>query len=322
MRTRLTRAAPGRRARQAVAGVVASAAAVLVLAGCVTVPPANSDARPSQSAEPPPPATRLALISDFGTCDAGEQWTADQVDSWGVDAIVTTGDNTQNEEGCIPYVESVWGYFDQGRDGQGAPPLWPTLGNHDYSDEGAGLDAYRAAFPYLSTAADAQQRWYTQDVGYVTLIVLDSETSPTELEIQRTWLKETLSDQRAARPEAWNVVLFHRPAYTTGEHDDNREMRPTAGWDYAGWGADIVIAGHQHIYEDVVVDGLHYLTAGLGGTANYRACPVELREGSRLCLDGTGASVIEASADQFVLQYYRPDAEGKPMLGDTIRLSR
>ncbi|POH70086.1 hypothetical protein C3B61_00230 [Cryobacterium zongtaii] len=323
VRTRKTRAVDGRSARRTVAGVVASAAAVLVLAGCVFVPPANSDPRPSESTEPsPPPPTRLALISDFGTCDAGEQWTADQVASWGVDAIVTAGDNTQNEVDCTPYAESVWGYFEQGEDGRGAPPLWPTLGNHDYSDVGAGLDAYRAAFPYLSTAADEQQRWYTQDVGDVTLIVLDSETTPEELEIQRGWLKETLADQRAERPDAWNVVLFHRPAYTSGVHEDNREMRPTAGWDYAGWGADIVIAGHQHIYEDVVVDGLHYLTAGIGGTANARVCPVELREGSRLCLEGTGASVIEATADEFVLQYYRPDAEGTATLGDTIRLSR
>ena len=320
---RMTRSIRDRRDRRLFAGVVACAAVVLALAGCVAPPPAISDPRPSENPQPSPPAaTRLALISDFGTCDAGEQWTADQAVSWGVDAIVTAGDNSQGVEGCIPYAESVWGYFDRGPDGQGVPPLWPTLGNHDYTDEGAGLDAYRAAFPYLDTAADAEQRWYTQDVGEVTLFVLDSETTPEELDTQRTWLQEELTDQRATRPDAWNVVLFHRPAYTSGVHEDNREMRPTAGWDYAGWGADIVIAGHQHIYEDVVVDGLHYLTAGLGGTANYRECPAELREGSRLCLDGTGASVIEATPDELVLQYFQPDAEGTATLGDTIRLNR
>jgi predicted phosphodiesterase len=314
---------PDRRAARMVAGAVASLAAVLLLAGCVLVPPGHSDPEPSDSAHPSPAlVTRLALISDFGACDAGEQWAADQVASWDVDAIVTAGDNTQDVAGCIPYSESVWGYFERGRDEAAAPPLWPTLGNHDYSDDGAGLDAYRAAFPYLSTAADAKQRWYTQDVGNVTLIVLDSETPPEDLQIQRTWLKETLTERRAVRPDAWNVVLFHRPAYTSGHHDDNREMRPTAGFDYAGWGADIVISGHQHIYEDVVVDGLHYLTAGLGATANHRPCPVELREGSRLCLEGTGVSVIEATADQFVLRYYQPGAEGEAMLADTIRLRR
>jgi predicted phosphodiesterase len=313
-----------RSSRRTAAGAIASMATMMLLTGCVLVPPASPAPAPASTSPDasPPTTTRLALISDFGTCDAGEQWTADQVTAWKVDAIVTAGDNTQNEPDCVPYAQSVWGYFERSPDGQGAPPLWPTLGNHDYSDAGAGLDAYRSAFPYLSTAADAEQRWYTQTVADVTLYVLDSETSPEELSTQRAWLKQALADQRAAHPAAWNVVLFHRPAYTSGEHEDNLEMRPTAGWDYADWGADIVISGHQHIYEDVVIDGLHYVTAGLGGTANFRACPAERDAGSRLCLDGTGASVIEATADEFVLQYYQPDAEGHPVVGDTLTLRR
>lgn len=320
----MTRAG-GCRDRRSIGGALAAALAVVVLAGCVAAPPATSNPHSparSESPAPPPEPTRLALISDFGTCDDGEQWTADQVASWDVDAIVTAGDNTQNEVDCVPYAESVWGYFERGPGGQGAPPLWPTLGNHDYSDAGAGLDAYRRAFPYLSTAADAEQRWYTESVGDVTLFVLDSETSPDDLGVQRTWLKEALSHQRDAHPGGWNVVLFHRPVYTSGLHEDNVDMRPTAGWDYAGWGADIVISGHQHIYEDVVVDGLHYVTAGLGGTANARVCPVERDAGSRLCLEGTGASVIDATADEFVLRYYQPDPEGQATEADVIRLSR
>lgn len=311
----------GCRDRRAIEAVFASALTVLALAGCVAVPPATSDpASPAPSEMPAP--TRLALISDFGTCDDGEQWTADAVASWSVDAIVTAGDNTQNEPDCVPYADSVWGYFERGPDGQGAPPLWPTLGNHDYSDAGAGLDAYRQAFPYLSSAADAQQRWYKQSVGDVTLFVLDSETSPEDLAVQRTWLKEALSHQRTDHPGGWNVVLFHRPVYTSGLHEDNVDMRPTAGWDYAGWGADIVISGHQHIYEDIVIDGLHYVTAGLGGTANARVCPLEPDAGSRVCLEGTGASLIEATSSEFAVTYYQPDPEGQATVADVIRLTR
>jgi predicted phosphodiesterase len=306
------------------------AAGLTVLTGCGSVGQGESTpsgrhapSTPTPSDSPSAPTmTRLALIADFGTCDDGQQWTADQVDSWRVDAIITAGDNTQNEEGCVPYSESVWGYFDQGALGKGDPPLWPTLGNHDYSDIGAGLDAYRKAFPYLSDAADRQQRWYSENLGHVNLYVLDSETSSEELEDQRAWLRQTLSDQRATHPSAWNIVIFHRPAFTSGEHEDNREMRPTAGWDYNGWGADIVLAGHQHIFEDVVVDGLHYVTAGLGGTANSRVCPPELREGSRICLEGTGASMIEVTPAQFVLTYHQQDADGQTTVTDEIRLTR
>ncbi len=137
--------------------------------------------------------------------------------------------------------------------------------------------------------------------------MLDNDAPDADLTAQQAWLRDGLAASRADDPATWNVVIFHKPAFTSASHEDEVAMRPDAGWDYRGWGADIVIAGHQHIYEDVVVDGLHYLTAGLGGTANYRECPAELREGSRLCLDGTGSSLIEAPPDQFELPYFRPN---------------
>lgn len=297
-------------------------ATLIAMTGCADFPPALPTPSPtptSQTAQPTP-RTRLALITDFGTCDEGEQWVADQVESWDVDAIITTGDNTQNE-GCVPWQDSVWKYYD-GADGTPNPPFWPTLGNHDYSDPGAGLDNYRAAFPYLPTDADPQQRWYTQVIGLTTIYSINTESTPEELEAQRVWLQKTLTEQRTAHPDNWNLVLFHRPAYTSGTHEPMRSMRPEAGWDYRGWGADIVLSGHQHLYEDIVVDGMHYVTTGLGGTANFRECPATLREGSRLCLEGTGGMRVEATPRTLSLEYFQQGSTGQPKITDTIQLKR
>jgi hypothetical protein len=41
-------------------------------------------------------------------------------------------------------------------------------------------------------------------------------------------------------------------------------------WPFKEWGADIVIAGHEHDYERIVVDGLTYLVNGLGGFSEIR----------------------------------------------------
>ena len=49
-----------------------------------------------------------------------------------------------------------------------------------------------------------------------------------------------------------------------GSTSPTTAFRPAAGWDYARWGADVVVAGHQHIYDLVVVDGPHYVTAEIG----------------------------------------------------------
>ncbi len=304
-----------------------------LLSGCAPAqsssPPrtisSSSMAAPTATAQDPVASSsqrsRLALITDFGTCDEGEQWVADQVKAWDVDAIVTAGDNTQNEP-CVPFTDTVWKYYAPGADGRGDPPFYPTLGNHDYSDQGAGLDAYRKAFPYLPADADPLQRWYTKTFGLTTIYSLNSESSPDELDAQRAWLKSTLAQQKAEHPDNWHIVLVHRPAYTSGTHEPNSAMRPDAGFDYKKWGADIVISGHQHIYEDIVVDGLHYVTAGLGGTANFRPCPAERREGSRLCLDGTGGMRIDATLRTLTLEYIQQGSTGKPKINDTIQLKR
>ena len=36
-------------------------------------------------------------------------------------------------------------------------------------------------------------------------------------------------------------------------------------WPYARWGADAVIAGHDHLYERLHRDGISYIVNGLGG---------------------------------------------------------
>lgn len=36
-------------------------------------------------------------------------------------------------------------------------------------------------------------------------------------------------------------------------------------WPYASWGADAVIAGHDHLYERLERDGIAYFVNGLGG---------------------------------------------------------
>jgi len=40
-------------------------------------------------------------------------------------------------------------------------------------------------------------------------------------------------------------------------------------WPFAAWGADAILAGHDHLYERLLVDGIPYFTDGAGGGALY-----------------------------------------------------
>ena len=40
-------------------------------------------------------------------------------------------------------------------------------------------------------------------------------------------------------------------------------------WPFATWGADAVLAGHDHTYERLTVDNIPYFVNGLGGRSLY-----------------------------------------------------
>ena len=46
------------------------------------------------------------------------------------------------------------------------------------------------------------------------------------------------------------------------------------------------------------------------------------REGSRLCLDGTGGMRIDATLRTLTLEYIQQGSTGKPKINDTIQLKR
>jgi len=244
------------------------------------------------------------------------------IDTWNVAAVATAGDNTYVEDDCAPFTESVGDYYGAYLHDPAGPRFFPALGNHDYENEGAGLAAYGDYFSYLSTDADPQRRWYEVSVGGISVFVLDNDASEADLAAQRIWLRESLQASRAQDPTTWNVVVFHKPAFTSGSHDAQTAMRPAAGWDYQGWGADIVIAGHQHVYEDVVVDGLHYVTAGIGTNGLDRGgCKQERTEGSRVCLVGEGAVRMVSTPTVLTVEYRQP-ADAADVVLDVIEITR
>jgi hypothetical protein len=151
--------------------------------------------------------------------------------------------------------------------------------------------------------------------------MLDSEVSPELLVQQRDWLRAEMSQASSSAPGDWNIVMFHRPPFTSGPHEPNLDMRPEAGWDYDAWGADLVVTGHQHVYEELEVDGLPYLVAGVGASGLVRPCPTELVTESAGCVEGYGAILVTATDGSLTLDYRKPDGAAGTSLR-TLQLSR
>ncbi len=240
------------------------------------------------------PPVRFAVIGDYGLAGPAEEQVAQLVISWKPDLILTTGDNNYPDGEAATIDENIGQYYQSyiypylGMYGPGADHnrFFPTLGNHDWNTS--------EAQPYLDYfTLPGNERYYEFTWGEVHFFAVSSDSREPDgvgrSSVQAAWLQERL----AAATLPWKVIYFHQPPYSSGYHGSVDWMR----WPFKEWGASLVLAGHDHTYERLEIDGLTYIVNGIGGGPIY---PFILPlEGSQARYnDAHGALLIEADAEQ------------------------
>lgn len=256
---------------------------------------------------------RIVVMGDYGWAGPQEQRTAELVHSLRPDFVLTTGDNNYPLGAADTIDLNIGQYFSdfiypyQGVYGSGARTnkFYPVLGNHDWYTNDAA--AYLAYF-----TLPGNERYYDVVLGDVHFFALDSdEHEPdgvTATSIQARWLKQAV----AASKSAFKIVAMHHPPYSSGPHGNTNYMQ----WPFAEWGIDLVLAGHDHCYERLNIDGITYIVSGLGGASLYSfAEPVP---GSVARYNAQyGATVLEANKEELVSSFF--DIDGKVIDTATLR---
>lgn len=141
-------------------------------------------------------------------------------------------------------------------------------GNHDL-DAGGGADLHNV-LAYLKDL-NSGKLYYKFSIGdVIEFFVLNGNLNTAGGTVipadgvglgsaQDTWLQTELGNSGAA----WKIVVLHHAPYTS----DVSRGPGTVAWrlDYKGYGAHLVLSGHGHNYERLLVGGLPYLVAGFGG---------------------------------------------------------
>ncbi len=239
---------------------------------------------------------------------------ASLVKGWQPDLVLTLGDNNYPRGAASTIDENIGQYYHdfiapyRGRFGAGSDRnrFFPVLGNHDWETANAQ--------PYLDYfTLPGNERYYAITAGPVRLFALDSH--PEEPDgvsrdsRQATWLRQELE----ASSSCWNVVYMHHPPFSSGLHGSSRWMQ----WPYREWGADAVLAGHDHHYERIIRDGTPYIVNGLGGGARYAVG--DLVAGSVAQYRAQhGAMLITVSPERMSLQFV---TRGGDMI-DTYELNK
>jgi tartrate-resistant acid phosphatase type 5 len=206
---------------------------------------------------------RFAVIGDFGRDGADELAVANLVKGWNPDFIITTGDNNWPDGAAAIdanigqyYSDYIYLYSGAYSSTATANRFFPTLGNHDWVTPNAQ--------PYLDYfVLPGNERYYDFVWAPIHFFAIDSDPNEpdgrTGASTQATWLR----NQLAASTSCWNLVYFHHAPYSSGSHGSDTTMQ----WSFRQWDANAVLAGHDHDYERVLVDGFPYFVVGLGGVS-------------------------------------------------------
>lgn len=250
--------------------------------------------------------TRVAVIGDYGQAGQPEADVAALIDRWGVEAIVTAGDNNYMDGAADTIDVNIGQYYHayiapyHGSYGAGAGAtaqenrFFPALGNHDWYTPGA-----QPYFDYFTLPGN--ERYYTVRRGPIEFFILDTDQHEPDGYAVDSAQAQWLRDQLAASDAPWQIVVMHYPPYSSSAyHGSDRVVQ----WPFAAWGADAVIAGHDHLYERVQADGLPYFVNGAGGKDLYPFKPWPVHSSTVRYNQDYGAQLINATAQCLNMSFF------------------
>jgi len=186
--------------------------------------------------------------------------------------VFTLGDNVYSD-GTLTEFKDCYG------------PTWgrhkertrPSAGNHDYHTAGAAghYSYFGAAASPLDTNCTANCKgYYSYNLGAWHIIALNSEIDHHAGSTQEQWLRADL----AANQSVCTLAYWHKPRFSSGRHGNITNVQPfwQALYEY---GADVVLNGHDHIYERFSLQnpsgqadptrGIREFVVGTGGASLY-----------------------------------------------------
>lgn len=232
-----------------VIGLIAIAAASQVLAA--------SQRGPGPVRSQPSPPFVIAVIGDYGECASSpcvhERAVAALVHSWRPNVILTVGDNSY-DNGALsevavdqqPYAVDV-----------AAGSFYPVTGNHDW-----GTGSLQPSLTYFHRPAHYVAHL---DGGLIDFFATDMNKEDPDgdgsASVQAIRFRQNLATSRAV----WKIVGSHQPFYSSGHHG----TQPYTHWAVLP-AVDLFLSGHDHDFEDLLVDGRHFVVDGVGGSTESR----------------------------------------------------
>ncbi len=147
-------------------------------------------------------------------------------------------------------------------------PFYLERGNHEGNDPGSELVLRQQyAFP-------GPNFYYTVSKENMFFILLDTQIKGQEASIagdQLEWLKSKLDSASASENIKYIFIMLHQPLYPQGEHKNQNLLNADELHRLFMGHKKIraVFAGHDHIFNYFLKDGINYIEVGSSGAPLY-----------------------------------------------------
>lgn len=235
------------------------------------------------------------------------------------DAVLFAGDlvdtSTRFEE---------WQFLNKAMDGYFQTGIFAAaIGNHDNYDQGT---VFKATFNNPDNGIKGlENRNYWFDVENATIAVWDTE-SPKRFNDQKTWLKNVM----AASDKPFRIILMHRSVYPMLYNEVYIRNLASA---FEEAGIDLVLSGHDHIYNRTsmlgdqkvpIGQGVVYICGGSpSGSKYYNDDKSPHRYWRDVVYDANNPvyGVIQINVNTLGFEAYAIE-EGTPLLIDTFEITK
>lgn len=196
-------------------------------------------------------SVRFAAIGDTGSGSTGQRQVGDMMAQYRAvfpfEFVLMMGDNMYGGEAPKDFEKKFTEPYKALLDNK--VKFYASLGNHDEA-----LQTNYADFNMNG------KEYYRFKKGNVAFYALNSNYMDKK---QVEWLESELAKDTSE----WKVCFFHHPPYSSAKsHGSDSQLREVVEPIFIKHGVNIVLTGHDHVYERIKPQkGIYYFVSGAGG---------------------------------------------------------
>jgi tartrate-resistant acid phosphatase type 5 len=252
----------------------------------------DAGSNPSADLSSPMGTVRFVAIGDVGKGNAGQKSVADAIaakcQASGCDFVQLLGDNIY-DSGVGSTTDGLWQTHFVMPYANINVPFWAVLGNHDYGQDGAGIDFPRGQhevdYTNVSTKWKMPGKIWRHTERHVEFFGTDTNTQFLK-SIGAPGASQHESDLKswiASSTATWKIAFGHHPYYSNGPHGNagSYERNPLIPPPFNGRDVksflegticgkvDLYICGHDHVIDwpMTTCNGTELIVSGTGAAS-------------------------------------------------------